>query len=215
MFEIVRNISDSTVSDVTTFLHDNVPLAKDVSRYARGRDRGWLQTEAPLSEFHYVNGQKVPSLFVSRPIPDRLWNWLCQVWRESGYPGEPDLGLAAFGPTPITWHPDAAYAAPDALLVNFGGVQWGIDELPIVRRPANAPRDGSRSTGPRQPAFHTLDAGEIVRFNCKHLHETLDPQQDRWSIVLWQVSRFIRPMWNQYVNGQEQSWPQSGYQRSR
>lgn len=211
MFELVRTIPRSTVLDVVSHMHANIDLAKDVSRYAPGRDRGWLMTEAPLSEFHYERGVKVPSLFVARPTTDRLWSWLCRVWQESGYPGLPDLGLAAFGPTPISWHPDAAYAAPDSLLINFGGVQWGIDELPIIRRPRNAPRDGSRSTDPRQPVFHTLDAGEVVRFNCKHLHETLEPQKDRWSVVLWQISRFIRPMYQQYLAGQPQSWPNSGY----
>ena len=46
---------------------------------------------------------------------------------------------------------------------------------------------------------NTLDRGEITRFNCKHVHATVEPQPDRWSIIVWQISNYGRKAHQQYL----------------
>ena len=176
MFEVARKLSASTVADVKLFLDGNVQLERDVSRYAPGRNRGWLAHEGPLS---------MSRSFEPRPCPERLWKWLTMVWEKSGMEGQPELGLAAYGQIGIDFHRDATYAAPAALLVNLGGVQWGYEPT----REVSAPQ------------FHTFDCGEVVRFDCKHRHAALEAVADRWSIVLWRVSYKRRAEFEGYLRG--------------
>ena len=156
-------LSPTTVGAVTTFLGQHIPLEKDVSTYAPGRNRGWLNFEGPLS---------MSRPFVERPCPAKLWEWLTAAWSKAGLAGVPELGLAAHGEVGISLHRDASYAAPEALLINLGGVTWGYEPTREVS----------------EPNFFSLDRGEVIRFDCKHRHAALEPAPDRWSIVLWQVS---------------------------
>ena len=174
MFEVVRQLPAPTVEDIKTFLDKNVRLEKDHSRYAPGRNRGWLRHEGPLTQSR---------TFKPHPCPARLWDWLEQVWAKSGMKGLPELGLAAHGQIGIDFHRDATYAAPEALLVNLGGVQWGYEPTRKV------------ST----PLFHTFDSGEVVRFNCKHRHAALEATPERWSIILWRISHKRRAEFDRYL----------------
>ena len=177
MFEVARKLSATTCEDVRGFLADNVAIEKDVSRYAPGRERGWLQHEGPLS---------MARSFEPRPCADKLWNWFETVWTKSGMVGLPELGLAAYGSIGIDLHRDATYAAPESLLINFGGVQWAYEPTREVSAPDH----------------YNLDCGEVVRFNCKHRHGALECDPTRWSIVLWSVSHRRRKEFNDYLKGQ-------------
>ena len=143
-------------------------LAPDVSNYARGRTRVWLQHEGPLSQYRdYGPGLK----------DAKLWAWLEQCWTRASYAGKPDLGLALYGNIGIRPHRDATYAHCAALTVNLGAVDWGWQNN----------RNG-------QPAEHlldwtTLDAGELLAFDCKHVHASRKLAATRWAIVLWQAKR--------------------------
>lgn len=174
MFEVARKLAPTTVAEVKAFLGENVRLETDVSRYAPGRNRGWLRHEGPLS---------MSRTFEPRPCPDRLWKWLELVWEKSGMKGLPELGLAAHGQIGIDFHRDATYAAPEALLVNLGGVQWGYEPTREVSA----------------PLFHTFDEGEVVKFNCKHRHAALEADPERWSIVLWRISYKRREEFDRYL----------------
>ena len=177
--EIVRNLNDTTVSSVKTFLESNIDTTQDVSNYAKGRERGWLMHDCPLA---------MQGFFAPSPSPKKLWDWLNQVWTESGMPGTPDSGLACFGAIGIDMHRDATYAAKDSLLINLGGVSWCYEP---------SRNDASESTWE-----HTeLDQGEIAQFNCKHRHAAYKPLADRWSIVLWQISHTRRAEYEAYLRG--------------
>ena len=145
-------------------------LAPDVSNYAPGRSRVWIQHEAPLSQNReYGPGLKDP----------KLWTWLEKCWTRARYSGKPDLGLALFGDIGIRPHRDATFAHCAALTVNLGTVDWGWQ----------CDRNG-------QPAKHlldwtTLDGGELLAFDCKHVHASRKLAATRWAIVLWQAKRPI------------------------
>ena len=165
-------LSPPTVAAVVDHLDRHVAphLAADVSSYAPGRLRAWLETEAPLGPTQPWR----PGLASAR-----LWPWLTRVWRRVDPDTDPQLGLAVHGDAGIAWHRDAAYARSEAVLVNLGPCTFGID----------AARDSANGT-PVEPADHRLGAGDVLAFDCKHQHRVVDADPARWSIVLWRLKRF-------------------------
>ena len=63
-------------------------LAPDVSNYAKGRQRAWLEIEAPLGPTQ----PWCPGL-----ASHRLWPWLVAVWRRIDPGTDPAVGLAIRG----------------------------------------------------------------------------------------------------------------------
>lgn len=169
MNEIALRLSPTTVRNVIAHLERIVApeLSPDVSTYARGRTRAWLQYEAPLSaRQHYRPGLR----------DTKLWTWLTKIWGQAGYAGAPDVGLALHGPIGIRPHRDASYAHAGALTVNLGPAEWGW----------HPDRHGQ---SPAQLEWASLAGGEILRFDCKHLHSSRNLDPRRWAIVLWEAKR--------------------------
>ena len=169
MNEIAIRLAPATVRDVIAHLENTVApaLSPDVSSYARGRTRAWLQYEAPLSRRqNYRRGLRDP----------KLWTWLATTWQRAGYAGTPDLALALHGPIGIRPHRDASYAHAHALTVNLGTAEWGWHPDRQGQNPANL-------------HWTTLTGGEILKFDCKHLHSSRNLDPARWAIVLWQAKR--------------------------
>ena len=192
MLERVTNISPSVCEDVRKHLDQNVYkyLGQDVSSYARGRKRVWLQTEYPLSMTHQEFRPGIDD--------ERLWSWIQKLWYKAGYEEPPESALAIHGNVPIAFHPDAPAAAPESLQINLGGTEFIIDGSPIWKR------KGKIYT-PTFPVTHTLDMGEVSKFNCKHVHSTVNPKSDRWSIIVWRISDKARPMYEEY-QARRQRW---------
>ena len=165
-------LGDATARAVAGHLDRHVAphLAPDVSNYARGRQRAWLEIEAPLGPTQPWR----PGLASAR-----LWPWLTRVWQRFHPASRPDVGLAVFGDTGIAWHRDAAYARSDALIVNLGPAVFEID----------AARDSANGR-PLDPHSLDLVGGEVLAFDCKHQHRVVDADPARWSIVLWRLKRF-------------------------
>ena len=187
MFEKFAQLDSSTCDGVIQHLNSlSGHLYPDVSNYARGRKRFWLGTEYPLSLKYqqFKGGVRDP----------RLEKWIRDVWAQSGLGGRPESALAIFGDVPIEYHPDAPCAAPHAIQVNLGGTRFIHDS--VVSGPSN--RNGRLYT-PSSPIEHTLDMGEVTRFNCKHVHATAEPEPDRWSIIVWQISGYGRTAYNKYL----------------
>ena len=187
MFEKFAQLDSGTSDSLIKHLDSlSGHLYPDVSNYARGRRRFWIQTEYPLS----IKYQQ----FRAGIQDERLWTWIQQVWDKSKLGGSPESALAIYGQVPIQFHPDAPCASPLAIQINLGGTTFIHDSVPAG--PAN--RNGRIYT-PTAPIEHTLDRGEVTRFNCKHVHATSDPQPDRWSIIVWQISNYGRPAYNKYL----------------
>lgn len=156
---------------------DSGLLEPDVSNYARGRQRCWLETEAPLS--------------MSRPWQDGhhdawLWTWIREhVWDKA------ELGLVAYGPVGISAHRDAWYAGWEAVTINLGEVEaWMY-----------CPQYSDYCYGPQQDAHEWMlhpRVGEVYRFNPKNPHAVINPANDRWSINLWTISTKARAAYEQF-----------------
>ena len=164
-------IDPDTVRTVVDHLERHVAphLAPDVSNYARGRQRAWLQIEAPLGPTQPWR----PGL-----ASHRLWPWLAAVWRRIDPDTEPQVGLVVHGDTGIAWHRDASYAHARAALVNLGPCTFELDRV----------RDSGNGR-PADPVSLRLVGGEVLDFDCKHQHRVVDPDPSRWSIVLWRLKR--------------------------
>lgn len=164
-------IDPETVRTVVEHLDCHVAphLAPDVSSYAKGRQRAWLEIEAPL-------GRAQPW----RPglASHRLWPWLAAVWRRIDPHTDPQVGLAIRGDTGIAWHRDASFAHARAVLVNLGPCTFELDRA----------RDSSNGH-PADPVSLELRGGEVLDFDCKHQHRVLDAVPSRWSVVLWRLKR--------------------------
>ena len=187
MFETFSNLPQSTCDDVTNHLSSlSHQLRPDVSNYAKGRQRMWLNTEYPLSLKYQ---QFRPGI-----NDERLWGWIQQVWAKSQLSGQPESALAIYGNVPIDFHTDAPCAAPECIQINLGGTTFIHDTVPAGQSNRNG-----RIYRPTSPIEHTLDKGEITRFNCKHVHATVEPQPDRWSIIVWQISNYGRKAHQQYL----------------
>ena len=181
MITIHRDIVTTSTADAVTSHLNNVvapTLQADVSNYAKGRRRTWLQHEAPLSKYQpFRDGLR----------DSKLWEWCTAVAKRAGMTAPPELGLAIYGDTGISLHRDASYAAPQAVSINLGGVLFQYD------RDRNG--NGSATVGD-----YTLDKGEVMLFDCKHRHAAIEPARDRWCIVLWSISHKVRPKYDKYLS---------------
>jgi hypothetical protein len=184
MIEIVNTCSAETVLKVRTHLDAMRDLlVADVSNYAQGRQRFWLQHEGPLSDrFNFE-----PAVQNAR-----LWAWCQRI-----FPGA-ELGLAAFGPVGIGLHRDTSYADYEAVSVNLGEVGAWLydDQYPGMAWVPDAQRN------PSNVRDMELKVGDITVFNCKNPHAVIEPAEDRWSINLWRVSKKTRPKWDAYLRSQ-------------
>ena len=173
MFRIVQMISPEIVKSITDYLDEVIAqlLTKDVSNYAPGRTRAWLQYEAPLS-------QSRPWLHGVRD--ERVWSYVTRTCARHGF--TPDLGLVSKGGN-ISSHRDAFYANFMAMGINLGECTWEYRPCyPEYRwtpqQDENAPVESYNLTG-----------GEVFLFNCKNPHAVINASEDRWAINLWTVSK--------------------------
>ena len=181
MLTIVHRLSPTTVSAMRDHLESLAEhLTPDVSRYAQGRQRFWLEHEAPL-------GPTRP--WTPAVHSDRLWSWVTRTFPDV------QLGLAAYGDVGIQPHRDASYANFTAYSVNLGEIEgWFYD--PVYPGMTWVP---AAQQAPSSPRIYQLQPGDVVRFNCKNRHGVINPASDRWSLNLWSVSPKGRPGFDAYL----------------
>lgn len=152
--------------NITQLLETHVrpSLTPDVSAYARGRTRCWLEREAPLSNRQtWKPGLQIPE----------LWEEICRIWRVVNLPENgPHTALAIYGEIGILPHRDATYASPMAMTINLGQVSWGWTP-------------DRRSNNNDDLVWMTMTGGEVLVFDCKHRHTAMSPAPDRWAITVW------------------------------
>lgn len=171
-FRVVQVISQANQDLIREHLDTVVQslLQPDVSNYAKGRMRVWLQHEAPLSAAQPWR----PGL-----RDDRLWNYLVRAFSTHGF--TPEVGLASKGGA-ITRHRDAAYADYRGFGLNLGVTKFHYELCyPQFRWSKDAPSEA-------EPEVHQLTGGEIFEFNVKNPHWVSDVAPDRWGINCWRIS---------------------------
>ena len=169
--KVVEVMAPEAVTRMVALLDRHVKgaLSPDVSNYAKGRTRAWLQREMPLGPTQ----REKPGLI----IPE-LWAALSGIWAKH-LPGRPQTGLAVHGRIGIRVHRDASYARPACMNVNLGQALWFHDPDRNGKQDYDTPREKSIA----------LRGGEVIAFDCKHPHGSIvtAPDGDRWAIILWQV----------------------------
>jgi hypothetical protein len=153
-------IEPTIMEQVVDYLEMNIQpiLGVDVSTYAPGRKRLWLEDDAPLS--------------LSRPWAkghqdERLWNWIVTVLEP--YKFKPMFGLVSKGGV-IHKHRDASTLNYRAFAINLGKVTW-----------CYAPNEES-------PLRYNMVGGEVFSFNSKIPHWTEEVDENRWAFNFWTVS---------------------------
>ena len=155
-------------------------LTRDVSTYAKGRQRYWLQHEWDLKNRKFIPAIK----------DERIWKY-CKYWMPDA-----DLGLIVHGPVGITPHRDDSYADWKAVGINLGELEsWNYNcEYPEFRWA----RDEDKN--PSNPQNYDIGPGTVFEFNCKNLHAAVNPADDRWAIFLWKISHKYRQQFNREIS---------------
>jgi hypothetical protein len=155
MMKIIRQLSPEITSRLVNYINTHLrPLAKaEQAKCARGRQQLWLQAEPNYRTKKYMKAHSDPKLwaFCKRIFPKTN---LAQIYFADGHIG-------------ISWHRDAAYAQPDARIINLGNVC-------LETKFANGETSGLKLTG-----------GEIIQFNSKLLHRAIPGDEARIGIGLW------------------------------
>ena len=167
-------------------------LEADVSNYAKGRSKLWLNHQWDLKDKVFTPGVQ----------DSKIWD-ICKQW----FP-EADLGLAAYGSIGITPHRDDSYADFRCVGINLGWIEsWYYDGGdPSGGRQENLGNDGrypeyrwTRDQYRTMPRTYTMGPGTVFEFNCKNPHGCNGPAKDRWGIFLWKVSNKFRDNFNNRI----------------
>jgi len=160
-------------------------LAADVSNYARGRQRFWLQHQWDLQAKRFQPGCQAPALWA-------LCQQLCQP-----IDFQPEIGLVTKGEQGIRSHRDDSYADFKAVSLQLGAANWTYDcQYPEYKWvPAAA-------LNPSQPVTYRVEDC-LVMFNCKNPHAAQPLSPDRYSLNLWQISKKLRADFDAYCQQQQ------------
>jgi len=173
MIEILGTIPKEKVQEVISYLNQNMEsnLGIDVSNYAKGRRRTWLQYEAPLS----------PSQRWKQGDKDQyLWDFVLTTM--APYGAVPELGLVSKGGQ-IEFHRDAAYAEFKAFAINLGRVTWEYEQsYPQY----NWVSDKLLIRPPKLMTFE-MTGGEVFQFNSKNRHRAINADPERWAFNMWNI----------------------------
>lgn len=146
-----------------------VPMMQlDVSKYAPNRHRLWLINEP------YLGKQSRLKTAYNDPYLDRVIQWL--------YPGCNTALISYHGQigninsnAQIDHHRDTSFASNMARMLNLGNVSHFSYSL--CRR--NNERNACTS--------FLLHPGDLIEFDCKHLHACTYAASERMSLVMWKL----------------------------
>jgi hypothetical protein len=187
MIEISRTITDA--DRIVRWLEQAIRprLTPDVSNYAQGRLRAWLNVEPTLTNpIRHLSGVDVDERYI-RALQERVgfgFDYCLATYSGDGAAG---VGIAP--------HRDASYANYEAYSVHLSGEcrfdYWcgypgysyarDIPFYEVDRRSARVMRDGV----PAEPTHRIVQQpGDVVHFNCKNPHAAT-PGPGRWSLNFW------------------------------
>jgi hypothetical protein len=172
-------------------------LDTDVSHYALGRQRFWLEHQPVLGSFGKCY----------QPAVQLPWLWrFCQEMYEQAVAKvaiaptpKAIFGLAAYGKIGIKSHRDDTYAACPAMSINLSTqpTLWGY--IPAYsdyehRQPKSVLEE-----------IHTLPPGAVILFNSKNLHRVVQADARRWSLNIWALAPKCESYFQAYLEGQRNS----------
>lgn len=171
MFGITRTLDRATVDKILNIV-TKAELHEDVSSYARGRQRTWLNAHWDLKNKTFDREQ----CFINA----ELWSILKDVWPDA------DIGLLTYSgdanPIGIKLHRDDSYADYESYGIQLSGTceflyMGGYRDFKWEMNPE-----------PESQRSFQLKPGDVFRFNCKNRHSAI-PSQGRYAINLWKVSK--------------------------
>jgi len=173
MITLYHKISPKNQAAIRSDLQDNCSgfLRTDMGKVARGRKRFWLK---------YVWNFRYKKLFqgVSHP---RLEEYLSAIDIEY------DLGVVSYADKGTTWHRDGTFCDYTAYTINLSikPVEFGYQ--------ACYPKCGYSEQNLEAPKeMRLLMPGEIIKYNAKNPHITVNNDPNRWSITLWKLKPSLR-----------------------
>lgn len=173
MLGIVKTISQEEIDEMLSIVK-TAQLTSDVSSYARGRQRIWLNMNWDLKKRKFDRDNDCFR-------DDRLWSMILNVWPEA------EIGLLTYSgdkdPKGIFLHRDDSYADNES---------WGIQltgTCKFVYMDKVDKSDPNNSEEIRQEL--DLNPGDVFRFDCKCRHSAV-PSTGRYAINLWKISKKFR-----------------------
>jgi hypothetical protein len=191
--QVVARLSDDVVDALRDRLETIKPfLREDKSNYAPGRENVWVGCEWDLK-----NKQFKPAGFWD----EELWKFCQRI-----YPGCQMVLLTYSGDgnqtekgKGIGYHRDDSYAAFPARNLtieksNDSATTWGMKQ----QHPGMdfVPKDQQNQNLPEY--IFSIPSGTVTEFNCKNPHAAA-PNQERWSINLWKVSKKYEKAYEQHI----------------
>ena len=162
MIQKIGKISSANLEELRELCFSIMPLMQeDHSNYAKGRKRIWL--------FHEVNLKT--SQITEGDFNERLWHLAQRFGCNIGLMSYGGKSLDSNGL--IGFHRDHSYAIEQAITINLGSSTFGYDL--------------QRNGGDRR--LFELNDGEVIQFNCKHLHSLVEIQSEiRFGINFWKLN---------------------------
>lgn len=175
MFSIVKTLDQDTVSELLS-IAKTASMRPDVSSYARGRMRTWLNIHWDLKERKFSRSS---DCFAN----DRLWAIMKDIWPQA------DIGLLTYSgienPKGIALHRDDSYADYESYGIHLSGTC----EFIYMGGYRNFFWENQQDPEVRQS--HQLKPGDVFRFNCKNRHSAV-PGPERYAINLWKIAPKFR-----------------------
>jgi len=189
MIEILGSISPQKVREVVDYLNSNIEedLGVDISNYAKGRRRVWLQYEAPLSPIQpWKHGHK----------DEYLWDFVLTTM--APYGAVPELGLVSKGGQ-IEFHRDASYAEFKAFAINLGKVTWEYEQS----YPGYSWVAEKFLVDPPKLTTFEMTGGEVFQFNSKNRHRAVNVDPERWAFNMWNIRSQARENRDYQLSGRD------------
>lgn len=174
MFKIVNTLNSDVCQEMLD-IAKRAELHEDVSSYARGRQRTWLNMHWDLKDRKFTKENCLRDA--------RMWEVLKKIWPEA------EIGLLTYSgeenPVGIKLHRDDSYADYES---------WGVQlsgrcEFLYMGGYRNFCWDQEVDDEAEQ-SFE-LGPGDIFQFNCKNRHSAV-PGPGRYAINLWKISKKFR-----------------------
>lgn len=174
MIEIAKKIPN--VNKIENWLETYIRkyLKPDVSNYAKGRLRTWLNKEPSLSSPTKIyEGTQVNEKVLKRLAELIEWDFdFCLVT----YSGDDAIGISP--------HRDASYADYEAYALHISG-ECKFDYWMGREEFGKSPNKKEFNIKAEEPTHSLiLSPGDLVHFNCKNVHAA-SPSARRWNANFW------------------------------